>query len=320
MLYDYKSAYNLIENANNILLTTHTDPDGDALGSLCAFTDLFEKNNKKYKALVDDINDTYHFLPGIHNITIHNGTINISDFDLIITNDFSELSRSCIKEDLEEAIRNRTKIINFDHHQFNDRFGTINIVEEHSSSTTNILFKFFEINNIDISRNMATCLLAGILTDTSNLSNSATTLESIDIVSKLLLKGARFYRINQNTIFNKDLITMKLWGILLRRLKTNTKLNIAYTVITKEDFKKYNLTPESIEGLSNYLSQITGVNAILVLKENGEGLIRGSMRSIADNVDVSKLARAMGGGGHKKAAGFSVKGQLIKTENGWKVE
>lgn len=317
---EFEKALELIKNAKNILITTHTNPDGDALGSICALSHFLEHQNKRYTAVVHMIPDTYEFLPGINLLTTLNDyQDSVDDYDLVITVDFNTFDRAPIEETLNKAYKNNIPFINIDHHQSNALFGAANLVNESASSTTEIIFKFLIHNHININDMMATCLLTGIFTDTGNLSNSATTVDSMKIASQLLLMGAHAYKINQNITSNKNLNVMNLWGIALSRLQYNKTYGIAYTVITQHDLAVFNVPSEAIEGLPNFLNNLDGAKAVLVLKEDSNGIIRGSWRTTKDNIDVSILAGAFGGGGHKKAAGFSVKGELKQTKRGWKI-
>lgn len=316
----HTEAYSLIKNAKNILLTTHQKPDGDALGSICALMLFLEREGKNFVAVIDNIPDSYEFIPGTHHLCLQeNMCFPITNFDLIITVDFNTLDRSPISELLEDAQKENIPFINFDHHQANAMFGHANIVDDTASSTTCLIHDFFEHNNIHITPDMATCLLTGIMTDTDHLSNSSTNQNSIHQSSKLLSHGAHLYRITQNTRGNKSLNAMKLWGEALSKLHYNKKYNIAYTIITQQDLKKYNVDSEVIEGIPNFLTSLHDLHAILVLKENEDGELRGSFRTTKDRVDVSELARQLGGGGHKKAAGFGIAGELVQTKTGWKI-
>lgn len=315
-----KEAYNLINQAKNILVTTHQAPDGDAIGSICAITLLLKNLKKNFTAIIDSLPDTYEFIPGTHHLSLlEESTIILKNIDLIITLDFNEISRSPLHEILIEAQNNNIPFINIDHHQANSNFGTVNLVNKNESSTTCLLHKFFCDNNLSITPDIATALLTGILTDTDHLSNSSTTPYTVSAASHLLIHGAHLYRITQNTRGNKTINTMNLWGEALNKLQHNKKWNIAYTIITQQDLKKYNVTSEAIEGIPNFLTSLHNLNAILVLKETEEHTLKGSLRTTNKTIDVAELAKHLGGGGHKKAAGFSINGLVEKTKTGWKI-
>jgi len=192
-------------------------------------------------------------------------------------------------------------------------------VETDAASTTDILFRIFNHNRFRINKEIATCLLTGIITDTGSFSNLATTPQSISNASELLINGARAKDIINNALTKQSIGVLKLWGRAFSRLIKNSHTNIAITVVTLKDFKECGVENESAEGIANFLNNLNGAKAILVLKEQSDGTIKGSLRTTQDNIDVSKLARVLGGGGHKKAAGFTIKGKIEETKGGWKI-
>lgn len=316
----YKQAINLIEKAKHVLMSTHQKPDGDALGSLCAFINYCEQKKISYTAITENTPEHLFFLPGsnhIKNLPISDEIL--SKTDLIIAFDFNEYSRSPIGTQLEKLREKNIPMILFDHHQIREQIGTINITNETASSTTLLIFNFFCETGAVITPDIATCLLTGIITDTDHLSNSSTTPEAIKASSDLMARGALLTNITHQTRCGKNIIGMKLWGEILSRLQFNKKFGVAFTIITQKDLEKYNIEGEIIEGIPNFLTAIDQHNAIMVLKEEKNGIIRGSFRTTKNSVDVSKLARYLGGGGHIKAAGFTVKGTFQKENNVWKI-
>jgi len=310
-----------IKKSDHILLISHEKPDGDTLGSSLALAHYLEKENKKHSHFCPDLPPSYfNYLPKIEKITTDHNLIDWSGHDLIITLDCGDLKRALIAENLEK-IKNKRFIINIDHHQTNAYFGHYNLVVPQASSTCEIIYKFFELNSIGIDKYMATSLLTGILTDTMNFTNAATNHESLKIASSLLTKGAKVSQIISQISQNKNIQSLKLWGEILYRLEFNPQYNAAYTVITKNDLKNKKISiEEARDGLANFLSNIQGVDFIMVLAEEDNNIIKGSLRTTKDDVDVSKIAESLGGGGHKKAAGFKIKGQLAKDEKGWYIK
>jgi phosphoesterase RecJ-like protein len=208
-------------------------------------------------------------------------------------------------------------IINIDHHATNQHYGEINLVDPEASSTAEIIFNFLNINNQPVDKHMATALLAGILTDTSNFTNPGTTIGSMKVASRLISYGARTNEISRHLLKNKSIDALRLWGKTLTRLEENKKFNMAIAVIRQEDLADIDAKDEAVEGVSNFLNAMLAVEIVLVLRETDEGFVKGSLRSTS--VDVARLAKALGGGGHKKAAGFSIKGRLEQIDGKWKV-
>lgn len=309
-----------IKKANNILLLTHKNPDGDALGSVCAWACFLENLNKKYLPFCfNSCPAQFEFLPCVKKIESNELNLDIKNHDLIIALDCADWSRANFDYPFEE-IKKSAKIINIDHHFTNDGYGHFNLIDPTASSTCEIIYNLFDETKIKIEKDIATCLLTGIMTDTDNFSNAATTLNSLNISSQLLLAGGRLNKVQDNTIKNKNVPILKLWGRILMRLEKNKKFDMAYTIITREDIEEFNIDLDAIEGVSNFLNSLSSeAKVILVLREEEGDIVKGSLRTTDDKVDVAKLAKQFGGGGHKKAAGFNLKGRIVQKNGQWQV-
>ena len=161
--------------------------------------------------------------------------------------------------------------------------------------------------------------MCGIYTDTDGFTNLATTPKSLRLCSELLSLGARFRDITAFTMRNKSIASLKLWGRALERLRLDTKNQIATTVIKRNDFEECGAADDDAEGVSSVLNHLSGIKMAMVLREIGDGTIKASLRTTDDSIDVSKIALQNGGGGHKKAAGFTVRGKIIESDEGWKI-
>jgi len=325
----HKKAFNKIKAANNILLVTHYRPDGDALASICAMGEILvslgfktqaNPQEKQYTPFCKDQPPAPHsFLPGIEKITSDRAQLDFSSFDLIIALDCGELSRTALVDEITARSRNQT-VIEFDHHPGVDDYAELEIRDPEISSTSELLYDFCRANKIKISKNIATCVLTGILTDTGNLMYDNTSEKTIKIASDMLVYGARFPTILGNTQRNKSIGGMKIWGIAMHRLSINKKYNIASTILTRKDFIDTGASDEELEGVPGYLSNLAETDAILFLREMEDGKLKGSLRSTSDKVDVSALARKLGGGGHAKASAFMLDAKLVKVGDGYRVE
>jgi bifunctional oligoribonuclease and PAP phosphatase NrnA len=315
----YKSAFNEISQAKNILLVTHYNPDGDALSSLCAMSDLLIAMDKKFTAFCYDKPPfQFNFLPHVEKITSQMNKTDFSKFDLIITLDCGSLSRTKLVSEILAREKNQ-KTIEFDHHPKIDNFSDIEIRLPKASSTTEVLYLFMRKNNISINKNIANCILTGILTDTGNFLYPSTSDRAIKIASEMLVYGARFPVILKNTWRNKSLPAMNIWGKAMNNLQINKKYNIAFSIINYTDIEESGATEEELEGLPGFLSNLHGVKALLWMREEKNKIIKGSLRTKDDNIDISTLAKLLGGGGHAKASGFSIKGKLQKNKLNWKI-
>jgi len=341
----YLAAYEKIKAAENILLVTHERPDGDGLATLCAmsvFLDTLGKNQTLYCS--DPAQDFFSFLPNINKLisdktmfsarrnatpcvpsnlpTSATGTQSIAflQFDLIIIIDCGCLARTSLVEEIKNRGKNQF-VIEFDHHPKIEDYSDLEI-RATISSAAEVLYHFFILNNLEINKNIANCLLTGILTDTGNLLFDSVTEETIKISSTLLLRGATFPKITQKTLRNKSLGAMKAWGKILDNLKLNEKYNIAFSALSYEEINKIKDefgTENLFDAATDILNNVDGVKAVIFLREEELGKIRGSLRTKNSAVDVSRLAAYLGGGGHPRAAAFRLPGNIIKTETGWKI-
>jgi len=176
-----------IKKSDHILLVSHEKPDGDTLGASLALAHYLDSENKQYKHYCfNKPAEYFNYLSKIENLIHDYDQIELNDHDLVITIDCGDIRRTRIEEDLQKS-KNIT-IINIDHHESNDNFGHHNLVIPKASSTSEIIYNFFAYHNIEIDKYMATSILTGIITDTMNFTNAATTDESLQIAADLLNK------------------------------------------------------------------------------------------------------------------------------------
>jgi len=313
----YDNILEKIQSAENILITAHENPDGDAVGAMCAIAELATSLNKKFNIFChDNPESAFLFLPHADKINSDRDKINFSKIDLVLTVDCARLERSRIEEEIK---KNNAFIINIDHHISNDYFGDINLVNAEAASTTQIIYEFLKYNKIEVNKNMANCILTGIMTDTGNFSYAATNSQTFSVASEMLIEGANARSILNYTSKNKNLKTLKAWGFALSRLQHNKEYDITYTILTLRDLDNLGVDKQDLEGLASFLNVLKDAKMVIVLYELGDGRVKGSFRTNKDNIDVSKLAHVFGGGGHKKAAGFEVEGRLEMVNNSWQI-
>lgn len=308
-----KQIHNQIIKSEKILLVPHKDPDGDALGSLTAFWQFLASISKKTSAFcATEIPDNLKLLPYVDQIITDHTIWENADFDLIIVFDSGDLKRTGIDKHVEN-MPEKPCIINFDHHSTNEFYADLNMVILNGSSTTEVLYNFFKHNNINIDSGVATSLLAGFISDTDFFTNSATSIQSLDIASKLVICGGNTKLIKKIMFKNKTIDALKLWGLVLSRLKKHEDIDIVYTYLTRKDLEKHNVPEAMSDGISNFMNNINEGKASLIFKEVPDNKIKGSFRTTHENVDVGEISKQLGGGGHKKAAGFTVDGPLKRA-------
>lgn len=322
--------YSQISRAENILLVAHQQPDADALGSLVAFGNWLDFLGKKHTKFCRQLASPsprrsgqppapLDWLSGFQPLITDWAELASDRFDLLVILDSGDLKYAGFDQ-IFFGLPYRPIIINIDHHATNRHFGDINLVDSEAVATTEIIFKLFKNLNVPISRQTASALLAGIIYDTYNFTNPNTTYQSFSIASRLLLDGASLPQVSDSIIKTKTVSTLQTWGKALVRLNYNSFLAVATTTIIDEDLPEDGEQAEAAEGMANFLNNLSDIKAVLILQQQPDGYIKGSLRTNDDSVDVARLAKVLGGGGHRKAAGFRVKGELVKTAEGhWQI-
>ncbi len=319
MPFLHRIAYDAITHASRVLIVSHPKPDGDTLGAASAMVNFCRAHNIPADVFcLDEIPEQYSYMPGTEHYACDPTIFSSCSHDVLAVFDAGDLRYAGIV-DLIASMPTKPRIINFDHHATNELFGEVNVVNVKASSTAEVVYDFFQENNIEVSREMSVCLLTGILTDTGVFSNAATTWTSLEAASDLLRRGAKIQEVSKKLIQNKTVPALRLWGTALARLKHNRETGHASTAVFIKDLAEESVDDEHVDGISNFLNSVLDVKVVLVLKEMPDGKVKGSYRTTGD-IDVSALAKALGGGGHKKAAGFTVVGRIKETEVGWVVE
>jgi len=315
----YREAYKKIKEAKNILVVTHYRPDGDALSSMGIMIELLESLHKNYHAFCSDTPPfQFNFLPHVEKIKSNRDELNFSDFDLFIALDCGSLNRTNLTKEIGHR-RNDQVAIEFDHHPKIDNYSNVEVRNAKASSTVEVLYYFLKANKVRFNKNFANCILTGILTDTGNLLYESTSEKTIKITSEMLVYGARYPMILENTWRNKSLLSMRVWGKAMSNLKINSFYNFAYSFLTKEDIQNSGVTEEELEGIPGFLSNLSGVKALVFMREEDGGKIKGSLRTTHPDVDISKLAQILGGGGHKRASGFVIDGHFEEVDGNWRI-
>jgi len=311
-----KKIHSRLSESENILLITHDDPDVDAVGSIYAFSEYMEKHGMRHTIFFrEESTELYSFTASMKQ-PLGKEALK-SEYDTIVIFDSSDLRHTGI-EDFLKNLPDKTVLINIDHHKTNVFYGHINLVMIDAVSTTEILYDYFTHLKKDITLPIARLILCGILGDTNNFTNHNTTPKSIGISSELLKTGIRIPQILKELRRVRTVSDLNAWGKTLEKIKRNEKHNIAYSVIAKDDWHGAK-NEEAFSGLSNFLNNINGVEFSVLIRELPGNQLKISMRSNSNLIDLAKFAKMFNGGGHKKAAGFSISGQLKKTENGWRI-
>jgi phosphoesterase RecJ-like protein len=300
--------------AQNILLLTHKNPDGDALGSLLATHLMLTQVGKKATAACfDPAPNSFQFLPGAESIV---NDFVAEDFDLVIVLDCGDIHQTKFHETKPQLWDGSRKLVKVDHHSMAADFGDIKLVYPEVCATSFILTHLFEVLGINITPEIATCLLTGISTDTGSFKHSNTSPEALRTAGKLLRCGGNLLKMSKEVYRTTPIPAMKLWGRILNTVK-QTSEGVTLAVAQKEDFEESGAVQEDLAGVVDYVNAVPDAKFSILLSER-DGLVKASLRTQREDVNTAQIASAFGGGGHVKAAGFAVKGKL-KKETVWKV-
>jgi len=305
----------IIKKSGRILLVPHSSPDGDAVGSVSALKEYLQSLGKTADiACFDPLPDYFKSL--IPFKFKYPDRLNLKSYDAIIASDSVERGFDKIKPQLSE---NQATVL-IDHHPDITIHGDVKIIDPKYSSACEIIYDYLEFNKVKLTKNLATFLMIGLSSDTGNFQHSNTTVRVMEIASNLIRSGASLSKIVNAGFANKKISTLKLWGKAFEKAKINTKNSMIVTVITQEDIIRCGASIEDIGEVSSILNTVPGANFSLVLSQRDGRTIKGSLRSEEyKGINVSDIAHLFGGGGHKFASGFEIKGKIVETEDGWKV-
>ena len=307
------TTHDILAGSSHVLLVSGDHPDGDALGSLVGLYHYLQHLGKDVTCFsAAPIPDNLTFLP-LPDLIYTEKEIP-ADIDVAISFDHSDIEQTGLVDWLSKT---KPHLINIDHHRTNDYWGDTNVVTTDAAAACELVYNLYRVNGIPFSKEAANGLLCGLMTDTGNFGNPATSATAMATASALIKHGGQTQLIIQETHKNKSLPSLKLWGEIINQIEHNTDLGVAIVVITNDQLKKFNATEEWLDGLANFLTVLSDAKAIMVVREVEPNVVKGSFRTTRDDVDVGRLAELLGGGGHQKAAGFTVPGSLAKKEACW---
>ena len=310
---EFDKAQQLMRGAQRILIISHKNPDADSIGANLALREALENMGKTVTSTsIDPIPESCLFL---RKAETYVRSFNLVDFDLVITVDCGSHKLMAFHETMPDLLdRQKIQLINIDHHPSNDNFGNVNIVMAQTPATCFMLFVLFSYYGWSITPTMATSLLQGLYYDTGSFMHSNTSADSLRIAARLKALGADLERSVKEQFHTASIPKLRLWGRALSRATLNEKQAVV-TAVTEQDYKEENATPEDLSGLVNYLNHVPEAKFCMLLTEDFKGNIKGSLRTQNETMDLTALTGLFGGGGHKKAAGFTVPGHLVEKKS-----
>ena len=293
-----------IKKAETILVLAHENPDGDAIGSCLAMKSALKQLGKNADVIIREFPRVFDFLPGREDVKTDS---DIKEYDLVISLDCADFKRLVGNEYFEKA----KQTIVIDHHGSNKMYGDINFVNPVAPACCQILIGMFQYFGLDIDKELGTCILTGIITDTGGFRHSGITPETFEFTAELLQKGINVSNIYKRVLQTKTKANFELMKRVMDRMEFFEDGKVSFTYITNKDLDDVNALPGDHEGLVEIGRDVEGVEVSIFVRqrEDNENAFKISMRS-NDYVNVSDVCLMFGGGGHEKAAGASTLGDL----------
>lgn len=286
-----------------VLVATHRNPDGDAIGSLLAVARLLRARgldvvmwHPDHPAVPAEL--TFMLLPG-EEIVAH------LPADAA---DRTMLALDCATAGRlgDAAVGDMAgRVVNIDHHHDNGRYGDVNLIDATMSSTAELVLAIMDAGGLELTADVAEPLHVGVVTDTGRLSYSNTTPATLRADARLVATGIDVAAIGRALYENAEFAQVRLTGIALARAARELDGRLVVSVLRDEDF--HAAGTNDADGIAELLRGVRGAEVGALIRTTSEG-VRASLRAASDRVDVSAIARSLGGGGHRAAAGVSTTG------------
>ena len=292
----------VIGDARTVALACHVNPDGDALGSMLGLFHVLRAAGRNVVASFSNpfiVAPHYRELPGLDLLTAP------GDFpaepDVMITFDCGSMNRL---GDLEPSAKAAHELVVIDHHISNDRYGSINLVEPDAAASGWVVLQLVDELGLPLNQEAAVCLYAALVCDTGRFQYDTTTPEVFDMARRLTEYDVPVSQLSRTLFEEHRFAYLKLLGEALERAELIREERFVWTAITQEMLERHGVEMEEVEGLIDILRRAAEAEVTCVLKEEQDGNVRVSLRSLGD-VDVRRIAEFNGGGGHRFAAGFT---------------
>jgi phosphoesterase RecJ-like protein len=292
-----------LRGAQRIALVSHRDPDPDTIGSALALGLGLESLGKRVSwHCADPVPEQQRFLHGSERFTQDPPP---EDVDLVVTVDFGSVDRA------KFALPARPTLVNIDHHASNDNFGTANLVDVTAAASAELVSRVIDALGIKWTPEMATAALVGIMTDTGSFQFPSTDARALDRAARLREAGADLQAITYNIFRNKRFEALRLWGFAFSRLRREENGQLVWTELRVGDIEEAEARDEDISGLVEQVARSSGMRVGLLFNEQ-RGVVKISCRTSQwePSVDASALMAQFGGGGHVRAAGALIEGDL----------
>lgn len=303
---DWRVIAAAIAQEPELVVTGHVIPDGDCIGSMVALYLGLAVLGKEVVAVIEDkLPETYRYLKGFNSIRrpemVERWPATVIYLDCSDPERVGVKTLSCLK--------NCETVINIDHHPSNTFFGNLNRVEPGKASTAELVLELLDEMQVPIDQSIASAIYTGIIMDTGCFQYSNTRPETLRAAARMLDQGAQLDTIRNNLFESRPVVEVKLLQQALNTLSFASDGRIAWMVLTYEDIARLEAQDYHFEGLINYARFIEGVEVGLLFREIEPGVIKVGFRS-KEKVDVNSIAARFGGGGHVRAAGARLEGDI----------
>ena len=290
-----------LENAKHILIIAHVNPDADSMGSALAMYTHVLRLHKKVSLYcqTQKMNPSLKFLPFFDKVRQHIPR----DYDLALSFDCGSIKRLGIEVE--------GTLVNVDHHVSNENYGSINLVDTTAISTTQVLYDFFNTNDIKINAKMATALYAGLVDDSECFTTAKTSTRTFEMAKGLIECGADNALCVTKLFKERSLASLRLKAKLLSGMSLHHEARVVSTLVHPSFFEETSAYEVDCEEALNESLELSTVNVALMLRFTKDGRIKGSLRA-KDGSNMNVLASHFGGGGHKHAAGFVVEAKSLE--------
>lgn len=294
-----------LRSAAHVVIASHVDPDGDAIGSCLGLShalDTIGVPNTVLLSGADHVPVTYAFLPGADRMVPAPSGLAASVFVAL------DCPRTRRLGDVEPIALAAETLIMIDHHPDAVPEGAIHYFDASVAATGQMIWHLLPYLGVVADETIATCLYAALLTDTGRFSYGNTTPNTLRTAAEMAEAGAHPNDIYSAVYENRSAGAQRLVGATLRRVTLANGGRVAYSWVTHEDFAEFDARPEEAENLIDFVRALGGVEAVVLAKVDTDA-VRASLRAKGD-LDVGSVARSLGGGGHRAAAGFTFEGSL----------
>jgi phosphoesterase RecJ-like protein len=296
----------LIESKRRFAITSHIRPDGDSLGSSLGLYWLLRALDKDVEVIMrDPVPHAYQQLPGAGEVRVTPAVTQPYHAAFVI--ECSDITRPGLV-DLDKQF-----VVNIDHHSTTALFGRINWIDSTASAVGEMIYNLCKATGVRVTREIAECVYTALITDTGSFHYSNTTERTFKVASELVRTGVKPAKTAEAVFASYPWSRIQLMGEVLSTAKRDSTGRVASLRLSQEMQKRSQASDEDADGFVNYPLTVGEVEAVVLLKESAPEVYRTSLRSKGD-VNVARVAGKFGGGGHRNAAGCTLRGPWDEVE------